>query len=92
MTTKMGPCPKCKRHVFVSEERCPFCGARWGASTSPLLSAAAAASLVFGVSNLDAAPRVPPPVLDASSPIQETKYGGARPDRNVVTWDRVFGD
>lgn len=92
MTAKMGPCPKCKRHVFVSEERCPFCGARWGSSASPFLSAAAAASIFLGGTNLDAAPKVPPPVMDASAPVQETKYGGPRPDRNVVTWDRVFGD
>lgn len=87
---KMGPCPKCKRHVFVSEERCPFCGARWG--TSALLSAAAAASMLFGGNHLDAAPKVPPPVMDASAPVQETKYGGPRPDRTVVVWDRVFSD
>jgi hypothetical protein len=92
MNVKMGPCPKCRRHVFVTEEKCPFCGAQWGRSAGGLVSAAAAATILFGSGTIDASPRVPPPVTDEASQEERTKYGGPRPDPIVVAWDRVFAD
>ena len=62
MKKKLGPCPSCQRHVFVSDERCPFCGAAW--TRRGFLSAAAVL--------------IAAPIADAFGMVQETKYGGPR--------------
>ncbi|MBI2901912.1 MAG: hypothetical protein HYY17_17145 [Planctomycetes bacterium] len=85
MSEQMGPCPKCRRHVLVSEHRCPFCGATW------LMTAAAAVSLLFG--SVEAAPA---PVADAIVAQQAPEYGVPRRpvDPKLIEWAWVslYGD
>jgi hypothetical protein len=85
----LGPCPKCRRHVFIASSNCPFCGAVWKA----LLSAAAAASLLLG------APTHAAPVPDRPAVAQDPVplYGPAREhdERTVevpTLWDAVYAD
>jgi hypothetical protein len=80
----LGPCPKCRRHVFVASSACPFCGAMWKA----LLSAAAAASMLLG------AP-AEAPAADRGAAVQEPAYGPPRPlpeaaADGAVVWNRLY--
>ena len=54
MPTQLTPCPTCRRHVGVSEARCPFCDARFEAplaarETSPTVSRVIAMVAAAGV-------------------------------------------
>ncbi len=67
----MGPCPKCSRHVCLSEKACPFCGEAFGISRRDLVGfAAAAATLAMA------------PVADAALEPwhQAVEYGEPRPE------------
>lgn len=79
--SELGPCPACKRHVFVGDERCPFCGASW--TRRGFMTAAAAL--------------IAAPVAACDAPVQETKYGAPRPPdpRSLETswiWNRHYAD
>jgi hypothetical protein len=83
MNDALGPCPCCRRHVRLTEHRCPFCGKAW------LLSAAAAAALLLG--GREASP-APIPDLPSVAADQEQEYGVPRVVKKVEwawVWDRV---
>lgn len=85
MSREMGPCPKCRRHVVIADHKCPFCGAAW------LMSAAAAASLLFGTAEAAPVPDAPMTAVE-----QEQEYGVPRPpvDRKLSdwAWAVLYGD
>lgn len=37
MSSALGPCPSCSRHVRVGEERCPFCGGSVSGVAAPVV-------------------------------------------------------
>ncbi len=76
----MGPCPKCRRHVCLSETACPFCGQPFGMTRRDLVGmAAAAATLAIA------------PVADAAREPrdQAEEYGVRRPDPMPIERSRI---
>jgi hypothetical protein len=85
MTLHLSPCPKCERHVRVSEEACPFCGAALeeafrgrAAPRAPRVRMGRAALYAFGTSAMTMAAACGGAEIspDAGPPIVDAAYGG----------------